>query len=167
MFGTRTTATNNIFLGCRVLAIDPGNTHSAWVKFDCQSNKILEFGYDENKDLLSDLYAKWSVKYDHLAIEMIASYGMAVGATVFDTCVWIGRFIEACGVPYTQVYRKDVKMHLCGQMRAKDTHIRQALIDKFGPQGKKSAPGPTFGISGDVWSALAVGVTYAECFYNK
>lgn len=103
---------------------------------------------------------------DALAIEMIASYGMPVGREVFETCVWIGRFIEAWGGPYTLVYRKDVKLHLCGQPRAKDSNIRQALIDRYGGKdravGKKATPGPLYGVSADVWSALAIAVTFAD-----
>jgi len=44
-------------------------------------------------------------------------------------------------------------------MKAKDTNIRQALIDMIGPQGKKSCPGPTFGMSSHTWAALAVAIT--------
>jgi len=164
MFGTKSA----IYSQGRVLAIDPGNEQSAWLKFNCDSKKIVDFGYDDNASLRSKMGSTyWNQDIDHLAIEMIASYGMAVGKTVFDTCVWIGRFIEVANRPFTQVYRKDVKMHLCNSMRAKDAHIRQALIDKFGPQGKKSDPGPTFGISGDVWAALGVALTYAETVYKR
>jgi hypothetical protein len=107
-----------------------------------------------------------------LAIEMVASYGMAVGATVFETCVWSGRFIERWLVSDkrrpepVRVYRKEVKIHLCGSMRAKDANIRQALIDRYGGKesaiGKKANPGPLYGMSGDCWSALAVAITAAE-----
>lgn len=69
---------------------------------------------------------------------MIASYGMPVGKEVFDTCVWIGRFIEAFDLEYEYVYRKDEKMNLCHSMKAKDSNIRQALIDRFGPVGTKN-----------------------------
>jgi len=58
-----------------------------------------------------------------------------------------------------------VKLHLCGSARAKDTNIRQALIDRYGGSaaiGKKAAPGPLYGVSKDVWSALAVAVTAAD-----
>lgn len=108
---------------------------------------------------------------DALAIEMIASYGMPVGKEVFETCVWIGRFIQSWGdsTPVKLVYRKDVKMRLCGSMKAKDANIRQALIDLFPatgggktPQiGTKSKPGPLYGVSTHIWPALAVAVTVA------
>lgn len=107
-----------------------------------------------------------TVQVDEMAIEMIASYGMPVGREVFETCLWIGRFIEAWGGPYTLVYRRDVKLHLCGQARAKDGNVRQAIIDRFGGKqsaiGNKKTPGPLYGVSGDVWQALAVAITFAD-----
>jgi hypothetical protein len=100
---------------------------------------------------------------------MIASYGMPVGREVFETCVWIGRFMEQWGAPdrVNLVYRKDVKMHLCGSPRAKDANIRQALIDLFEPTGggktpqigTKAKPGPLYGVSTHAWPALGVAVT--------
>jgi hypothetical protein len=93
---------------------------------------------------------------------MIASYGMAVGASTFETCVWIGRFIEVARVDVELIFRKDIKLFLCGTMRAKDANIRQALIDKIGPQGTKKTPGPTYGIKSHSWAALAVAVYAAN-----
>ena len=99
-----------------------------------------------------------------VVIEMVACYGMAVGAEVFETVFWIGRFWEIArrDIGVTRLYRKDVKMHLCNSMRAKDGNIRQALIDKLGAPGTKKNPGPTYGIKADIWAALAVAVTFAE-----
>ncbi len=99
---------------------------------------------------------------------MIACYGMPVGAETFETCVWIGRFIEAANTDPALVFRKDVKMHLCHTMRAKDANIRQALLDLFPatgggktPQvGTKKQPGPLFGVKSHAWAALAVAVTF-------
>ena len=69
-----------------------------------------------------------------------------------------------------KVYRSEVKMKLCHSMRAKDGNIRQAIIDRYPatgggaiPQiGTKNQPGPLYGISKDLWSALAVAITYEE-----
>lgn len=151
-----------------ILAIDPGNTHSAYLVYN--GLKPTCFGKVQN-GWLRDRLIDWRSGFglfagaETLVIEMIASYGMPVGREVFETCTWIGRFTEAAGGAQL-VYRKDVKLHLCGQSRAKDANIRQALIDKFGGKekaiGRKATPGPLYGISADVWSALAIAVTYDE-----
>lgn len=157
----------------KVLAIDPGTTESAFVLYD--GRRPLDYGIAENDALLTRL---WRAPHGcwmgaHLAVEMIASYGMPVGAEVFETCVWIGRFIEAWKSPtnapghFSLVYRQKVKLHLCGLARAKDSNIRTALIDRFGPGkdkavGTKKAPGPLYGIKSDVWQALALAVTFAD-----
>jgi hypothetical protein len=144
----------------RILAIDPGCTESAWMILI--DGEIYEFAKEPNEILLDRLISTEMTPDDHLAMEMIASYGMPVGKEVFETVLWAGRFIQAFRSDHTLVYRKDVKMHLCGSMRAKDANIRQALLDRFGPQGTKKAPGVTYGISKDVWAALAVAVTFAD-----
>jgi len=143
----------------KLIAIDPGNTESAYVVLD-ENYKILEFGKIENNALNWKLHGSY---YDDFVIEMIASYGMAVGKEVFDTCVWIGRFWETAKTQNkAYVYRKEEKMNLCGSMRAKDTNIRQALIDRFGVVGTKKMPGIFYGFAKDIWAAMAVGVTYLD-----
>lgn len=148
-----------------MISIDPGNLESAFVAFDRTGwgPEITRFGKVPNNELVT-MMGNRRADTDHLAIEMIASYGMPVGAEVFDTCVWIGRFVQAWGGPFTLVYRREVKMFLCGNNTAKDGNIRQALIDRYGGKdaaiGRKASPGPLYGISADVWSALAVAVTW-------
>jgi hypothetical protein len=136
-----------------ILAIDPGTNQSGFVLWD---GSVLESGMLDNQDLLSRLQDVHSWKPSVVAIEMIASYGMAVGKEVFDTCVWIGRFTERAGAPVHLLFRRDIKIHLCGTAKAKDANIRMALIDKHGTPGTKKQPGRTYGISGNLWAALAV-----------
>jgi hypothetical protein len=154
----------------RILALDPGNEQTGYVRFD--EGRVVGSGILPNCEVL-ELVERSAATFgytDLLAIEMIASYGMPVGAEVFDTCVWIGRFIQKWlkdddlvePLPYRQVYRREVKIHLCGTSKAKDGNIRQALIDKLGPQGTKKNPGPTYGVKSHIWAALGVAVTAAE-----
>lgn len=156
----------------RILAIDPGNTMSAFCLLE--DGEPVSAGKESNDVVLRllrtnpDIPEGWSPDTP-LAIEMIASYGMAVGREVFETCLWIGRFMEAWqarGGTVQLVYRKDVKVYLCHTARATDSNIRAALLDRFGPGrelavGTKRQPGPLYGIKGDEWSALAVGLTAA------
>jgi hypothetical protein len=144
----------------RVLAIDPGNTESAWVLLGANA-RLLEFKKEPNEILIERLRNLEFLEAD-IFIEMVASYGMPVGVEIFDTCAWIGRFEEACGIA-TRLYRKDVKLYLCQDSRANDASIRQALIDRYGPEksiaiGTKKVPGPLYGVSGDIWAALAIAV---------
>lgn len=149
-----------------VLALDPGTTETGWVIFD--GKRVIATGIDSNEVVLDRIRMRikpaavhWA--FDTIAIEMIASYGMAVGREVFETCVWIGRFQQAWHAPdeVLKVYRKDVKMHLCGTTKAKDPNIRQALLDLLGPQGTKKEPGPLYGVKSHAWAALGVAVTAA------
>ena len=153
-----------------ILCIDPGPLKSGVVVFD--GKKVIYTCADmDNEELLENFFFDEFDSCDLMVIEMVASYGMAVGAMIFDTCVWIGRFCQAWGWQYTEyVYRKDVKLHLCNSMRAKSSNIRQAILDKFPatgggktPQiGTKKQPGPLYGVTSHAMSALAVGITYYE-----
>ena len=134
-----------------ILAIDPGTVASAYVLWDTKKTEILDKCIIENSLILTFIH---SINFDLLAIEMIASYGMPVGKEVFETCLWIGRFIQVAdsrGVQFIKLLRKDVKSFLCGSMKAKDSNIRQALIDLLGKDKTK-------GVSKDMWSALAIAV---------
>ena len=124
----------------------------------------IDFGIEDN-DKVMDVIKNTNCK--HLAIEMVASYGMPVGVTVFETVFWIGRFWEQASINKNirnleKVYRKDIKMNICQSMRAKDSNIRQALIDRFGEVGTKDNPGWFYGFKKDLWSAYAVGVTMLD-----
>jgi hypothetical protein len=139
-----------------ILAIDPGTTESGWCQFDGKA--VVQCGIWSNALMLEWIAESGS---QILAIEMVASYGMPVGREVFETCVWIGRFQQAWRDPEAVrlIYRKDVKLHLCGSPRAKDANIRQALIDRFGSIGTKAQPGPLYGVKSHAWAAVAVAVT--------
>lgn len=158
-----------------ILAIDPGTTESAYVT--TVDGRLREYGKLANDDMLTRL-SELSLALQHppdhaLVVEMIASYGMPVGREVFDTCIWIGRFEERWRTVthgeagYATLFRSTVKLHLCGQTRAKDANVRQALIDRFGPGrekaiGTKAKKGPLWGVKADVWQALALAVTFAD-----
>lgn len=145
----------------KILSIDPGTDESGWVILD--GHKILASGVSPNETMLHQVKMENYGEIDALAIEMIASYGMAVGREVFETCVWIGRFKQAWRSPddVKLIYRRDVKLHLCGTTKAKDANVRQALIDLLGPQGTKKSQGATYGVKSHAWAALGVAVTAA------
>jgi hypothetical protein len=144
-----------------IIGIDPGTERSAMVAWDGAS--IRQAVIAPNLDIVDSLRATVFSEPDIiLAIEWIESFGMAVGKSVFITCRWCGRFEQAWPGKVEYVTRKQIKSHICRSTRANDSNIRQALIDRFGEPGKKSAPGLTYGLSKDLWSAFAVSLTCFE-----
>ena len=171
-----------------IFAIDPGNEQSAYVLIDDDLELIYQDKLRNDFVLFFIEHVEKEVKSNQreliTAIEMPACYGMAVGRTVFDTCRWVGRFQQAMeNEPYL-VYRKatnkdtgmpGVCMNICKMNTAKDKNIRQAIIDRYEPTGGgkipqigiKSKPGPLFGVSADIWAALAVALTVKDFLENK
>lgn len=145
-----------------LLAIDPGSEESGW----CMIGEKLrpeKSGKAQNRDLLHGIYTCGEIS--RCVIERIESYGLGVGRTVFDTCIWTGRFVEACAkrdIPVWLLPRREVKLHLCGRMSAKDANIVAALRERFGDKGTKREPGWFYGFKGDIWQAYALGVTWIE-----
>lgn len=145
-----------------VLAIDPGTSESAYVFWNWQ--ELQSFKILSNDDLLRMCRSPFC-EVSVAAIEMVACYGMPVGKEVFETCLLIGRLQEVFdhrGITVRLVYRREIKLHHCMNARAKDSNIRQALIDKYGAPGTKKNPGLTYGIKSDLWSAFAIATYITE-----
>lgn len=162
----------------KIVAIDPGDVESAYVMWNGES--ILEFDKTENERLLARL-GQYEIIEDPfleaIVIEKIASYGMPVGAHIFETVFWTGIFYERFE-NWTNVERhprKDVKMHICGATRATDATIVTALVDRFADRhehgkygkGTKKNPGFFYGFSKDIWQAFALAVYYYDTFITK
>ena len=163
-----------------ILGIDPGSQQSGWVVYDTIGKCVLGCGIQSNERILLLIDdCEDNSCCEHMVIEQIGHYGtgMPAGTSVYDTCIWIGQFIMrwcwGSHAPYTLILHGEVRMALCGTMRAKTANIRRALYDRHGatgggatPQvGTKKQPGPLYGIPGTgdhKLSALAVAVAFAE-----
>ena len=158
-----------------ILSIDPGNEQSAYCIIEKESLRPLEIGLIENDELLYKILREdFDWEYEFMCIENIKSYGMAVGETIFSTCIWIGRFKQAQETKWDYqkdvdyIFRMEEKMHICHDSRAKDTNIRTALIERFAKFDKKQGKGTIkqpdwfYGFKKDLWAAYAVGITYIE-----
>lgn len=156
-----------------ILGIDPANEYSAFVVVENDLSAVVDKGKIPNKEL-QDKISNWKAEnypIDYVAIEGIQSFGMPVGQTTFETCYFIGRLLEqfeGFDIEPTLIYRSEEKMLLCNSMRAKDSNIRQALVDRFAKdtpnkgKGTKKDPGYFYGFKSDIYAALAVACVFYE-----
>ena len=145
-----------------ILSIDVGTTETGYCLIDKETYRPLKFGKISNDELLKIVKEE---KYDELVYEEFQSYGMPIGVSTITSITWNGRYIQSAldrGKKVNFVYRKEEKINLCGSMKAKDSNIRQALIDRFGEVGVKKSPGFFYGFKKDIWAAFAVGCTYLD-----
>lgn len=148
-----------------VIGLDPGTEQSAICVFD--GTKVLSAWTWTNHDLLDWLRAQGDEDRRVLVIEQVESMGMSVGKETFETVFWSGRFAQAWAGEWDRLPRRPIKLHLCGNTRATDANIRQAIYDRFGPGRAKSvgttkARGPLFGVKGHEMAALAVAITWHD-----
>jgi len=146
-----------------ILAIDPGPVESAFVEWD--GKEPLGFGIHKNEALVDILFSDDN-GFGAMVIEQVECYGMPVGKSIFETVFWSGIFWQACWFNKYRVPRKEVKLHLCQQVRAKDSNVIQALVDRFAPyeknrgKGTSKNPGFFYGFKKDIWQAFALAVTW-------
>ena len=154
-----------------ILSIDPGPTHSAWVRIE--SGIPVASNWRENQSVLFDVEAMSDMLEGHLVIEKVMNYGMTVGESVFETVFWTGRFAEAWGNSFTRITRGEVKDAMCHDQKATKANVNQAVRDHYdtiNPVGTKKNQGPLYefqhagpkGANPHRWDALAVGLTYLE-----
>jgi len=116
------------------LSIDAGTTESACilVKDDMQDVMKVEYHAILPNDAMLRIIEE---HYKLLVIEEVTHMGMPVGRDVFETVRWGGRFEQAAvakGGIVTYIPRTRIKINMCGSAKAKDSNIRQALIDRYG-----------------------------------
>ncbi len=160
----------------KVIAIDPGPLVSGWVLYDMVEETVDQHGIEENNELIEIIEPhtnKWPMA-QHLAIERFEARGMPLGESSIETIIWTGRFAQAWLAQVCWVRRREVKLHLCGTMRAKDSNVNAVLGDRFSAgqgmraaKGVKRAPGPLYGLKSHSLAALAVALTFAETKYEQ
>lgn len=153
---------------CVVVGIDPGPEVSSAVVASVSGASVrpLRVVHDAPvatfESLLAELRATGAPVV--VAIEMVESFGLAVGREVFETCVTIGRLLDMAarlGCDVRRIGRPEVKLAVCDSRRATDAQVREACLVAFGGTkdvavGTKKVPGPLYGVSGHAWAALAV-----------
>ena len=151
-----------------VFAIDPGNFETAYFVLRGDGtfggfSKVSNHVFLEQLRTLMVLDREVPTVKRTFACEMVGSYGMAVGASVFETCVMIGRIQEIVGPSLRLIPRSSVKSTIKGR---NDSEIRTRLIEQFGPPGTKKKPGKTYGVTSDCWAALALAETVRRGGYK-
>lgn len=151
-----------------ILCLDVGTKDSGFCLVDFETYKPLKFGKINNEELLSIVKNE---NYDVLVYEEFQCYGMPIGSSTIISITWNGRYIQSAldrRKDTKSILRREEKIEICGSMRAKDTNIRHALIDRFAKhdfnsgKGTKANPDWFYGFKADVWSAYAIAVTYID-----
>jgi hypothetical protein len=156
----------------KILAIDPGTEQSAFVAWDTGKDDFIPTSdIGDSRGLISNhefYYCIYSIlnaiKPDQVVIEMVQSYGMAVGRSTFQTVLFVGRLVgkidmysNSCAKILVKYYgRPTIKAQVGGKT---DAQIRASLRLRYG-EAKKGEK--LEGVKKDIWSALALAAALTE-----
>lgn len=157
----------------RIIAIDPGPQTCGLVLYDASRRVVLEahkaIPTDDALRRVSEAATKGHA--DVVACERMQSYGIA-GGSLLRTAEVYGRFCERAyfgGLRFVGLYRRDVlrELDLLGARGNRDSAVRSRMIEMHGGTqqvavGRKSDPGPLYGVSSHAWQALGVAVALAS-----
>lgn len=173
-----------------IIGVDPGTSLTAYSIVEVKHgtlNQVLQKDKTNNQEIYNAILQSLNEYLTlekiqtcdiNIAIEHMESHGMAVGMTTFETCYFIGELKYKLShelyndiinnmnnnidinINLYRIYRSQEKSYICNSVRAKDSNIRQALIDKFGEVGTKNNQGYFYGFKADIWSSFAVAYTY-------
>lgn len=173
----------------KIMAIDPGTTESAYVILDDQYQIISadKVGNDVILSIIAD-----APGLDAVIIEDIeprysstdrSAAGAVMGQSTIETIKAFGRFswqASLRGLMVGSIFRRDERSCLIPTKRNglpplpetapkhADGQIRASLIRRFARhdqergRGTKANPDTFYGFHGDMWQAMAVGVTWLD-----
>jgi hypothetical protein len=149
-----------------VISIDPGPPEKSALVVLSSPLSFTHWMLCPNEEILAYL-RDYPAHLGHpLVIEKVTSHGMPMANTTLDTVFESGRFAEAYGGPVHRITRSTVRAHICKSMKANDSTVRMEILNRFGggaaALGTVKNPGPLHGFSSDLWSAIALGITFLE-----
>ena len=156
----------------KILAIDPGQTESAWVLME--DYKIHSCNIEENESIRKALdFDEW--QQDIIALEYVVAYGRS-GKEVSDTAFEAGRLVQSSKSGFIGITRSKSRGWICGG-RGSDSKVVESLIRRFTPdtfakyvnnelswnKTVMEAKEKYFkDFRKDIWQAYALGVTYLD-----
>jgi hypothetical protein len=166
----------------KIIGIDPGNEYSAFVYWDSIKGEMIDKAKLPNHQFFfrvrSHIWGVSSLDDVDVAIEVPSSYGMPVGQTTFDTCIFIGilkLMLEQKFIKPKFIFRGSVKMHHCHSItKVTDGAISAALRMKYGEDNTQKKPNKIYWnetmeknkadkyMNNDLWAAFAVATCFSE-----
>lgn len=151
----------------RILAIDPGPTVCGVVLYVPEIGAVLE----HHKAMpVAEVVRRlvWDAIPDAVVIERVQSSGIS-GASLLRTSEVVGLLWGASyrTAARALVYRRQVCSELQVHGKGKDAQVRERMIEMHGGSkevavGRKSMPGPLYGIASHGWQALGLACAAAS-----
>ncbi len=128
---------------------------------------VIAMGIDANERLIVKMADPAWNHAGLTAIEKFVSHGQRLGDDSVDTIRFSGRLEQVAlhtqARPAILITRAEVKKALRLTRKARDTHVRRALIRLYADTEKEAIgsvlrPGPLYGMKAHIWAAFGVAV---------